>query len=80
MIQHEQYDQRMIQIRSVASVDVAQARYYAQGELLALTANNELRKQPSVTSDLRRLTKQVDRRAFFPLQRETRATTLAVSQ
>ena len=45
-------------------VAIAQTRYYAQGEPLALTASNELRKLPSVTSDLRRLTKQVDKRAF----------------
>ena len=32
------------------SVNIAQTRYYPQGEPLALTANNELRKLPSVTS------------------------------
>ena len=64
--------------KGVTIVNIAQIRYYAQGEPLALTADNELRKLPPVTSDLRRLTKQVDRRAFHynTAQRETRATTI----
>ena len=44
--------------------NIAQIPYYAKAEPLSLNTNNELRKLPSVTYDLKRLTKQVDRRAF----------------
>ena len=65
-------------VRPVSICQYSTTHYYAQGEPLAFTAINELRKLLPITSDLRRLTKQVDRRAFHYVntaQRETHTTT-----